>query len=215
MKKHTSAARILGRLFITAGVTLLCCAAIQLGSQHFAPKIAPEAVLKTLSKVATSTQSLNHSSNRFWNQQPAQNIASSSKADESSSLLELKNLGEKVRDSFPKNSDFSKLSDEQVHTMPKKLFAASLQLKLFADELQTKMKQTSSNPPEHQKITEAGAHFYESCASEPQAPSSLRAVCFIHFIDYSVKSGHPQDIPKLHMPLDVIEIAKAITPSHT
>lgn len=199
-----------GRFFITILITLLSCAAIQLGGRHFLKSTrrlsstastagSPSTVVTVpVTKTATATET-----------------AATAETDLNSPVAELRTLGAKVLDEFPRNSDFAKLSSEEVHMMPKELFAASLQLKLYSDRLQNKMKQTSNHPSEQQKVAEEGAHFYESCASESQIPSSLRAVCFIHFIDYSVKSGHPQDIPKLHMPLDVIQIAKAITPSRS
>jgi hypothetical protein len=128
---------------------------------------------------------------------------------------ELGLLGEKILDNFPTLADFKNLTDEQVHTMPAILFQAGLKLKTFEDRLDQKMKASQDNPKARQELASEGALFYQNCSNDEQTASALRAVCYLHFIKLSVESGHPENIPKYRMPLDVITIAKAISPQKT
>jgi hypothetical protein len=126
---------------------------------------------------------------------------------------ELGKLGEKTLENLPTLNDFKNLTSEQVHTTPPFMFEAGMKLKKFEDLLDEKMKSAQGNPQAQQLIATEGANFYENCSDQEQTPSSLRAVCYIHFIELSIKSGHPENIPKNPMPLEVLTIAKKIMPS--
>jgi hypothetical protein len=125
---------------------------------------------------------------------------------------ELGRLGDRTLDALPKLDDFKSLTEEQAHTMPEALFEGGLKLKTFEDKLEQQMRASSGNP---QAIASEGALFYRNCSNQEQTPSSLRAVCYIHFVQLSVVSGHPENIPQNPMPPEVLKIAKAIIPSRS
>jgi hypothetical protein len=125
---------------------------------------------------------------------------------------ELGKLGEKTLQNLPTQNDFKNLTSEQAHTTPPFMFEAGMKLKKFEDLLDQKMKAFQGDPRAQRLIAAEGADFYENCSDQAQTPSSVRAVCYIHFIELSVKSGHPENIPKNRMPLEVLTIAKKILP---
>jgi len=133
-----------------------------------------------------------------------------SRPDASSS--ELATLGTQVLDKIPSKDQMRGLTDEDVHQIAKPIFEASLQLKLYGDQLEVAMN-AAAKTGNVSEVAAQGADFYEKCATRDDAPESLRAVCFIEFAKLSTKSGHPEKIAQLHMPAEVLQIALEIAPS--
>jgi hypothetical protein len=123
---------------------------------------------------------------------------------------EISHLGDEVLSSLPKLSDLRNLSNEEVHEVAKPVFAGALQIKRFADQLEISMKADAGLVTETQSLAAAGVNFYEKCAVNDQTPESIRAVCYVEFIKLSEKSGHPENLQRLRMPPEVVQIAKSI-----
>jgi hypothetical protein len=128
------------------------------------------------------------------------------------SAIQLAALGTQVLEKIPSKDQMRGLTDEDVHQIAKPIFEASLQLKLYGDQLEVAMN-AAAKTGNVAEVAAQGADFYEKCATRDDAPESLRAVCFIEFAKFSTKSGHPEKIAQLHMPEVVLQIALEIAPS--
>ena len=137
---------------------------------------------------------------------------SSPKTETENDISELASLGNKVLDTIPSKNQIQTLSEEEVHTIARPIFEASLGLKRYSDRLEDAMN-VAIKTGNTAQVAAQGADFYEKCATREDAPESIRAVCFIEFTKMSAKSGHPENIERIQMPHEIIQIALEIAPS--
>jgi hypothetical protein len=96
------------------------------------------------------------------------------------STEEFRALGAEVMRALPTKKDLQKLKDEEAHGTPPALISAGVELGKIAGAV--------ANEPalESEAVT-----LYRECASSPQHPDSVRALCFSNYKHLAEKTGAP------------------------